>query len=155
MSVFLKTLRYAALVYAVLLLAACAGTMRPDAEPDSNAIRSLLISQQTAWNRGDIDGFMQGYRQSEELRFASGDTVTYGWKATRERYLQRYPDRAAMGKLTFSELQVEVLAPDAAVIFGRFSLQREKDRPHGIFTLVARKFGEGWRIVADHTSAAP
>lgn len=145
----------AACMFAIaLVMSACAAPAR-DSEGEASAIRSLLIAQQTAWNRGDIDEFMQGYRKSEELRFASGDTVTYGWQQTRDRYIQRYPDRAAMGKLTFSDLKVEVLGPDAAVVFGRFSLAREKDRPHGIFTLTLCKFAEGWRVVSDHTSAAP
>ncbi|MEJ0049277.1 MAG: hypothetical protein WDN04_26590 [Rhodospirillales bacterium] len=72
-----------------------------DPEAEASAIRSVLIAQAAAWNRGDIDAFMQGYRKSDELRFASGDTVTYGWQQTRDRYLQRYPDRAAMGTLIF------------------------------------------------------
>jgi hypothetical protein len=144
----------AIMLAAAFMLTACTPPVR-DSENEASAIRSILIAQMAAWNRGDIDAFMQGYRKSEELRFASGDTVTYGWQQTKDRYIQRYPDRAAMGTLTFSDLKVEVMAPDAAMVFGRFSLAREKDRPHGIFTLTVHKFSEGWRVTSDHTSAAP
>lgn len=70
-----------------------------------------------------------------------------------DRYRHTYPGRTAMGRLTFSDLEINELSPDAAYILGRWQLDREKDRPGGVFTLIARKFPEGWRIVHDHTSA--
>ena len=118
------------------------------------SVKQVLADQAAAWNRGDIDAFMEGYAKSPELRFASGGTVTKGWQETLERYKQRYADRAAMGTLTFSELDVTVLAPDAALVFGRWRLQNDKGEPNGLFTLLFRKTDAGWRIVADHTSAA-
>ncbi|MBS0664106.1 MAG: nuclear transport factor 2 family protein [Verrucomicrobia bacterium] len=117
-------------------------------------ILPLLDAQAAAWNRGDIDGFMQTYAQTDDLRFASGDTVTYGWRSTLERYRKRYPDRAAMGTLAFHDLVVTELGPDAAIVFGRWQLTRVGDRPHGLFTLLVRRTPAGWRIFADHTSAA-
>ncbi|MFI4980456.1 MAG: YybH family protein [Nevskiales bacterium] len=137
----------------LLVLAGCA-TDPPAADVEATSIRSVLAEQAAAWNRGDIDGFMQGYWNSEQLRFASGDSVTYGWAAANQRYHTHYPDRAAMGALEFTGLDVELLAPDAAVVFGHWALQREHDRPHGLFTLVLRKTAEGWKISRDHTSAA-
>jgi len=137
----------------LLLFAACAAAP-PLADTSAAQIRAVLADQAAAWNRGDIDGFMQGYWNSEQLRFASGDSVTYGWAAANQRYHQHYPDRAAMGTLDFSDLDVELLAPDAAVVFGHWALQREHDRPHGLFTLVLRKTADGWKISRDHTSAA-
>jgi ketosteroid isomerase-like protein len=138
---------------ALLLLSACAA--RPPASPpDEQQIRDVLAAQALAWNRGDIDGFMQGYWHSDALRFASGGTVTYGWDGASRRYHEHYPDRSAMGTLEFSGLDVELLAPDAAIVFGRWALQRQHDRPHGLFTLVLRKTAEGWKITRDHTSAA-
>lgn len=137
----------------LLVLAGCAAAP-PAADVEATSIRTVLAEQAAAWNRGDIDGFMQGYWNSEQLRFASGDSVTYGWAAANQRYHAHYPDRAAMGTLEFSGLDVELLAPDAAVVFGHWALQREHDRPHGLFTLVLRKTADGWRISRDHTSAA-
>ncbi len=114
----------------------------------------MLNQQAAAWNRGDIDGFMARYAPLADLRFASGGNVTRGWQPTLERYKKSYPDHATMGTLTFSELEVTVLAPDAAIVFGHWALQREKDAPHGLFTLTFKKFTAGWRIIQDHTSIA-
>ena len=97
---------------------------------------------------------MQGYARIPTLRFASGGTVTYGWQQTLDRYKQRYPDRAAMGTLVFSDLDITILSPDCALVFGRWRLKTEKGEPNGLFTLLWRKTEAGWRIVADHTSAA-
>ena len=117
-------------------------------------IRSVLRMQQGAWNRGDIDGFMNGYARSKSTTFISEDTVRRGWETVRDRYRKKYSDRAKMGLLTFSDLEIVLLSPDSAVALGRWKLQRAKDRPHGQFTLIFRRLPEGWRIVHDHTSAA-
>ncbi len=117
-------------------------------------IEKVLSDQAAAWNRGDVNAFMEGYAKLPTLRFASGGNVTYGWQETLDRYKQRYPDRAAMGELTFSDLDITVLAPDAALVFGRWRLKTDKGEPNGLFTLLLRQTDAGWRIVADHTSAA-
>lgn len=118
-------------------------------------IRSVLDMQTAAWNRGDIDTFMTGYWKSEETEFVGASGVSRGWQAVLDRYRRNYPDRKAMGQLTFSNLEIHVVCPDAAFAIGEFRLEREKDRPAGIFTLNFRKFPEGWRIVADHTTGFP
>ena len=118
------------------------------------AIMSVLQEQSQAWNRGDIEAFMDGYWKSEQLRFGSGGDITLGWQATIDRYKARYTDRAAMGQLEFSQLQTEIFSPSAAIVHGRWALQRENDRPSGLFTLVFRDFGEGWVIVSDTTTSA-
>ena len=115
-------------------------------------IRKVMDDQSTAWNSGDIDGFMKGYWQSEKLVFISGDNVTKGWQPTLDRYKKGYDTRAKMGVLKFSELEFFVLSKNAAIVLGSWELTREKDNPKGKFTLTFRKFKEGWRIVMDHTS---
>jgi len=77
-----------------------------------------------------------------------------GWETVRARYLKKYSDRAKMGRLTFSDLEITPITADAAVVLGRWKLNRAQDRPHGRFTLIFRKTADGWRIVHDHTSAA-
>jgi ketosteroid isomerase-like protein len=118
----------------------------------ASEIRQVMNEQTAAWNRGDIDGFMQGYWNSDKLVFVSDDNLTYGWKPTLERYKKNYDSRAKMGTLTFSGLEIEVLSKDAAKVLGSWALAREKDNPKGKFTLIFRKFKDGWRIVHDHTS---
>ena len=117
-------------------------------------IRSVLSAQQEAWNRGDIDAFMNGYARSASTVFVSEDTIRRGWETVRERYRKKYSDRAKMGTLAFSDLDITLLSPDAAVVLGRWSLKRANDQPHGRFTLIFKRLPEGWRIVHDHTSAA-
>ena len=119
---------------------------------DEVQIRALLQAQTDAWNRGDIDTFMAGYWKSDQTAFIGANGITRGWEAVLDRYKKSYPDRKAMGRLTFSALEVQVLCPGEALVIGQFQLQRESDKPMGIFTLNFRKFPEGWRIIMDHTT---
>lgn len=138
-----------------ILMAAlvCAASEQP---PNSAAeIQSVLTTQQDAWNRGDIDAFMNGYARSASTVFVSEDEVGRGWETVRDRYRVKYSDRAKMGTLSFSEIEVTMLSSDAAVVLGRWKLKRAKDEPHGRFTLIFKRLPQGWRIVHDHTSAAP
>ena len=115
-------------------------------------IRAVLVAQEAAWNRSEIDGFMAGYARSAETTFVSGDEVTRGWKTVRDSYAKKYDGQAKMGRLTFSGLTITPLCQDAALVLGSWRLEREGDHPHGKFTLLFRKLPEGWRIVLDHTS---
>ena len=115
-------------------------------------ITKVMNEQTVAWNRGDIDGFMTGYWRSDDLRFVSGSEVTRGWQTTLDRYKRNYSTREKMGSLTFSDLVIDVVSRDAAVVLGTWRLVRAADTPNGKFTLIFRKFSEGWRIVHDHTS---
>jgi uncharacterized protein (TIGR02246 family) len=139
--------------YILMAAFACAA---PEQTPNSAAeIQSVLTAQQQAWNRGDIDAFMNGYARSAPTVFISEDEVRRGWETVRERYRVKYSDRAKMGTLSFSDTEVTMLSPDAAVVLGRWRLKRANDEPHGRFTLIFKRLPEGWRIVHDHTSAAP
>ena len=121
---------------------------------EDDRIRDVLTKQQDAWNAGDIDGFMQGYWQSLELRFASGGSVTRGWQATRDRYHENYSDRSLMGKLSFENLETVLLGDNAAVVHGGWALQRDADRPSGLFTLIFQQIDGDWKIVSDTTTSA-
>lgn len=118
------------------------------------AIRAVLDAQTAAWNRGDIEGFMDGYARSPDIVFISGDSLTHGWQTVLDRYKKGYDTREKMGTLTFSDLDVKLVSKDAAIVIGRWQLTRDKDTPHGRFTLIFRRRAEGWRIVHDHTSSA-
>jgi ketosteroid isomerase-like protein len=118
-----------------------------------DAIKAIINAQRDAWNRGDIEGYMEGYDKSENTVFVSGDNVTRGWNTVLERYKKSYDSREKMGQLEFSDLEITVLSEDSAVVLGRWLLKR-KDEPHGRFTLIFRKTQSGWRIIHDHTSSA-
>jgi uncharacterized protein (TIGR02246 family) len=118
------------------------------------AIRAVLEAQRDAWNRGDIEGYMDGYARSEDTVFVSGDNVNRGWQTVLDRYKKNYSSREKMGMLTFSDLEITVVGNDAAIVLGRWHLQRANDEPHGRFTLIFRNTKQGWKIVHDHTSSA-
>lgn len=123
-------------------------------KPDNLAIRAVLDAQRDAWNRGDIEGYMDGYERSAETVFISGDSVTHGWQTVLERYKKGYDTREKMGTLTFSALEITLLGKDSAVVLGRWALKRAQDEPHGTFTLIFKRGKHGWKIIHDHTSAA-
>jgi HEAT repeat protein/ketosteroid isomerase-like protein len=119
----------------------------------NEGVRKVLDDQVIAWNKGDLRGFMEGYWQSPDLSFYSGKNKTKGWQATLDRYRKKYQGEGKeMGKLTFSELDIELLGPSHALVRGRWQLTLAKDNPSGLFTLIFRKLPAGWRIVHDHTS---
>jgi ketosteroid isomerase-like protein len=127
-----------------------------DETKESLAVTQVLVAQMKAWNNHDLDAFMTGYWKSPELTFFSGANERRGWQETMDRYKATYQSPGhEMGKLEFSNLRVEALGPDAAFARGEFHLTMSDGKtPHGIFTLVLRKFPDGWKIVHDHTSAA-
>jgi uncharacterized protein (TIGR02246 family) len=126
----------------------------PGEDRDVAAVRAVIESQAAAWNRGDVEGYMEGYAKEDSTTFVSGDAVTRGWQTVLERYKARYDTRAKMGTLTFSELEFKPLGPYYIMASGRWQLAREADTPHGRFTLIFRRTSAGWRIIHDHTSSA-
>ena len=120
------------------------------------AVRAVLEAQLAAWNRGDLDGFMDGYWRSDSLAFYSGEQVSRGCQATRERYMRRYKSEGReMGTLDFELEGVTVEAPDRATVQGEWRLRLATGSPHGTFTLQLRRFPDaGWKIVEDRTKSA-
>jgi len=120
---------------------------------DSVSIVTLMKDQEDAWNKGDIDEFMEGYWKSDNLVFVGGSGAAYGWETTRKGYHRRYPDRETMGELTFTILQMDALGADHARILGKFHLKRAMGDANGTFTLLFFRFPDGWKIISDHTSS--
>ena len=120
---------------------------------DREAIRAVLVAQQEAWNRGQVESFLNGYWHSPDLTFSGTGGISRGWDGVLARYKKNYPDRSAMGQLDFSDLEFHFLGPDASLVLGHWHLKREKDDLGGVFSLVWQRFPEGWRIIHDHTSA--
>ena len=154
----------------ILLAGACgtpSGTRNPEAAapetrnpvtPEEAAsieadIRALMEQQSGAWNQGDLVTFVADYLDSPRMRFVSGGNVRYGTDDVLDRYRRTYPDRAAMGVLTFTDLDVRVLSGEYVFVFGRYNLERESDAPTGLFTLLFERTGDGWKISHDHTSS--
>jgi ketosteroid isomerase-like protein len=149
-------------VMGLTCLSACLVMTLPTRGADKNAdpssaqqaaIRRVLGDQVEAWNRGDLEGFMAGYWKSPQLTFFSGKDRMSGWDATIERYRKRYQaEGKEMGKVSFSDLEIEPLGPESAYVRGRWKVVTSKETLGGLFTLIFKKQPEGWRIAHDHTS---
>ena len=153
-----KVLNSAVVVTALVLIGSAVafakGQRRARARTPEQQIRAVLDQQVEAWNRGDLESFMQGYWNSEKLSFFSVRKAG-GWQATLEGYRQRYQGEGKeMGKLDFSELEIEMLGPRAGFVRGHWRLKLTSGEVGGLFTLVFKKFPEGWKIVHDHTSSS-
>lgn len=140
------------LVLLLSLISLFGGQSFAQSNKDEAAIRKVMVEQATAWNRGDLDGFMLGYWRSDELRFISGDRITRGWQATLDNYKRSYNSPEAMGKLEFSELEFTFLSKSSAYVVGSWKLTRDKDSPKGKFSLLWRKINARWLVVSDHSS---
>ena len=119
---------------------------------EETAIRQLLERQTTTWNRGDVEGFMQTYWQSDSLMFIGKNGVVWGWQQTLNNYKKGYPDTAAMGKLSFDIIQVKPLSAEHYFVVGKWMLKRSIGDVGGHYTLLMRRINGEWKIVADHSS---
>ncbi len=119
---------------------------------DEKIIRDILERQTRDWNRGDIDGFMKGYWQSDSLMFVGKSGVTYGYQQTLNNYKKNYPDTAAMGKLRFNILEVRRISSDHFFVLGKWMLTRSIGDLSGHYTLIFRKIKGVWNIISDHSS---
>ena len=134
-----------------LLFASTAVAQKID---DKQEILSVLTQQQTAWNNGDIVGYMQGYHKSDSLMFLGKNGPTYGWQNTLDNYKKSYPDKSRMGKLTFDIREIELMSDSLAFVMGKWHLQREKDEPQGFFTLIVEKIDGEWKVTKDHSNSS-
>lgn len=141
-------------ITAILLLlpAALRGQNPPSAE--SSAIQSMLNRQADDWNRGDMDAFARGYKNSPDILFM-GRTIRRGYDQMLARYRKSFPNHDAMGKLTFLNLEVQPLDARFATVTGRFHLERSATaggNAGGYFLLVLEETPDGWKIIRDDTT---
>jgi uncharacterized protein (TIGR02246 family) len=152
----MRTLRFTTLACLSLLCsAAFAQNSIGDLGQDPSAIKQVLSDQQDAWNRGDIDTFMHGYKNSPDTTFI-GKTIARGYAPILERYKKTFSTRNAMGTLDFSNLTVKMLGHNYAVVTGTYHLTRTAaggGDASGIFSLVFERDPDGWHIILDHTSS--
>jgi ketosteroid isomerase-like protein len=116
----------------------------------------VLRAQQGAWNRGDLEGYMQGYVKSDALVFTSGGNIRRGWAETFAKYKARYgSDKSTMGHLAFEILEVQPLGADGAIVLGKWDLKETPSAGHGLFSVALQRTGDGWVVVHDHTTGQP
>jgi ketosteroid isomerase-like protein len=143
---------FASVVFFFLMIA-CSdrGKVSSFSAQDKKDILSLLNEQQTDWNNGDINSFMDGYVKSDSMQFVGSKGITFGWEQTLTNYKLRYPDTVTMGKLHFEIMRINPISADAAWLTGRYHLKRTIGDATGVFTLVFRKIEGEWKIAYDHT----
>ncbi len=154
MRYFLTAFLSLAILFVSAAAKSAASQTRKNGIKNETAIRAVLDAQAAAWNRGDLEGYMDGYNRSPDTVFVSGDRINRGWQAVLDRYQKSYDSPEKMGVLTFSGLEITILSKDAALALGRWRLKRSNDEPHGTFSLLFRKTKAGWKIVHDHSSSA-
>lgn len=142
-------MRKSTLFIAILFLCQIAESF--PAEDIKSELLKILEIQKTAWNKQDILGFMAYYWKSEEFTFQSGANRLRGWNALLERYQKSYSGEN-WGLLDFTDLEVKVLSSDYAYVLGRWKLTIKESKKEGVFTIIFRRFPEGWRIIHDHSS---
>ena len=120
--------------------------------PDEQQVRDVMTAQIVAWNGGNLDAFMQGYAHTDSIMFIGSKGVTYGWDSTLVHYKKTYPNKTAMGVLSFNLITVKRLSPDYFFVVGKYTLIRERDTPTGHYDLLFQKINGKWFIVSDHTS---
>ena len=149
-------MKNAILLIICVLSAASLSTAEPNIAAAKEEIGAILDQQVEAWNRGDLEAFMETYWKSENLTYFSGGTPRNGWQATLDRYVRTYQsEKSEMGFLEFKSIDVEILGPDSAFVRGQWHLERKKlEDIGGLFTLVLKEFPEGWKIIHDHSSSS-
>lgn len=145
--------RYIPLSLIAIALSATISLAQDSSSTDTlqEELTKILTVQANCWNEEDIEGFMQTYWKSEELTFSSGGKTTRGWQATLDGYKKRYP-AGNMGKLHFDHLEVNSLGESSALVLGQWHLTYDTQNRDGNFSLVLRKFDDGWKIIHDHSS---
>jgi ketosteroid isomerase-like protein len=150
LSVFLA---FAGLGFAPVTSQAQSSQLKTATQEELDVIK-VLLKQEAAWNRGDIDSFAEGYKDSPDTLFIINQ-IQRGYSGMVDAYHHNYPNRDAMGTLTFSELEVHPLDEKFAVCIGKYHLDRNKKsggNADGLFSLVFEKTDKGWKIVVDHTT---
>ena len=119
---------------------------------DVSVIQKIMAAQVAAWNRGNIDDFMNGYWKSDSLIFVGKSGITYGYNNALANYKKNYDGPDKMGKLYFSDLSFKRISADHYFVIGKWLLKRTAGDVGGVYTLLFRKINGQWVIIADHSS---
>jgi ketosteroid isomerase-like protein len=120
---------------------------------DMQSMKHVFTESVAAWNRGDMDGYLNCYADLPTVRLISGGKITIGKDAIATSFKARFPSPELMGMLTTKNLEIERLTAVDALFYGEFHLERDEVIFSGVFTGHLKKFSDGWAIVLDHSSA--
>ena len=133
----------------ILFSLAIFGCQSPETNDDIEAIKAVMIQQQTDWSNHDIDAFMSSYWKSDSLKFYGSSGLTYGWQQTLDNYKKRYPSAAHMGKLNFELDAISKVADNIYYVMGRYELKRDIGDANGVFKIIFKKINGAWKIISD------
>ncbi|HSY70213.1 MAG TPA: nuclear transport factor 2 family protein [Edaphobacter sp.] len=147
-----------AVVFFTLLTPAILYAQTPDplhtaSRQELNIIK-VLLAQENAWNKGDLTAFADTFKDSPDTLVITHQ-VSRGFAGLLDEYKHDYPNKAAMGTLAYSDLEVHPLDENFAVVVGKYHLERSKKDggiAEGLFSLVLENTDKGWRIIVDHTT---
>ena len=142
-------IRYIALL--LFIFNSCAKSPQENIS-EIDAIKKVLANQQICWNKGDIDGFMLGYWNSNKFKFSWVNGIEYGWENALEKYKTSYPTKESMGEFSFEILDVKLKSDTSAILDGKWELIRKNDNPNGSFSYIFKKFENNWLIISDYTT---
>lgn len=149
----IKNIKFSILIFfSLCAIVSCSGTKTIDIAADKDAIAKVLRDQEKAWSSGNIEAFMEGYWKDDQLTFIGSSGVSYSWATTLSNYKKNYPDKAAMGKLSFDIMELRPITNGSYYMIGKYTLKRAEDEPSGFFSLVWEKKNGNWVITSDHTS---
>lgn len=134
-------------LFVVIILFGC--NSKNTEQSDKNAILAVLNSQAKAWSNYNIEEFMEGYWQSDSLKFYGANGITYGWQSTLDNYKKRYPTKDSTGELTFKINAISKINSEAYYVMGEYYLTRPIGDTNGIFMVIFKKIDGHWKIIAD------
>jgi len=144
-------MKFIVIFISALFIASCNDTKRMPSDAIGE-IQKVMGQQQEAWNRGDLEDYMNGYWNSDSLRFIGKRGISYGWQSTLDNYKKGYPNADAMGPLQFTNLSIELMSDSSAYVIGKWHLYRATDTLSGHYSLLWKCMDKQWLIVADHSS---
>ncbi len=144
------------MVVASIMATSCQSTkpVQTTALSAEASVKQVLSEQADCWSKGDLECYMKGYWKSDSLLFVGKSGLTYGWQKTLDNYKRNYPDVTAMGKLNFDLKEMRHLSPETILVVGKWHLKRDaaKGDLQGHFSVIFKRFPDGWKIIADHSS---
>ncbi|MCX7550946.1 YybH family protein [Xanthomarina sp. F2636L] len=119
---------------------------------DKEAILAVLSLQETAWNKHDLEGYMEGYWRNDSLKFYDKNGLTFGWNKTLANYKKGYPTQAESGVLKFVINDLSKIEDNSYWVMGEYHLTREIGNANGVFIIIFKKINNEWKIIADMTA---
>ena len=140
------------IVFLLTVLVSCKSeivkeTISEDVEKQE--ILAIMKAQEKAWSNNDLEGFMQGYWKSNDLKFYGSNGITFGWDKTLANYKKGYPTKEHSGTLKFKVNDISKINDGAYFVMGEYHLTRTVGNANGVFMIIFKKINNEWKIIAD------